>query len=860
MKISLNWLKQFVDIPKNITPEELGIALTLKTVEVEGIKKQGENSENIVVGKIKKIEAHPNADKLKVCFVDIGEKEDTQIVCGGINLREGMFTVVAKVGAKVRWHGEGDMVELKKVKLRGVESNGMICTASELGLENIIKQEDEAEIVDLEKYQVSSIKYKAGEGLAEVLGLDDIIFDIDNKSLTHRPDLWSHYGIAREVAAIYGCKFAREKPHPTPLPACQRRRAQAGPLKWEGADISVDIKDKDLCPRYMALAMSGIKIAPSPQWMQNRLRAVGMRSINNIVDITNFVMLEVGQPMHAFDKSKVCKVHKVIKSLKSEIEIIVRRAGQGEKIITLDGEERILDDTMLVIADEKDPIAIAGVMGGENSEIDENTTEIILESANFNKVNNRKTSSKLGLRTEAVMRYEKGLDPNLCEIALARCVELIKEIIPTATVSSDIADVETRHCLVSTTIEISLEYIQKKMGVEIKEKQFVDILTSLGFEVEVPRSGRDAKSCVSADVVFKISVPSWRATGDINIPDDIVEEVARIYGYDDIKSKMPIVEIEVPLENSERDLERKIKNILSYEFGMAETSNYSFVSEKAFKELGYDSNECVKLANPISSDFVFLRPSLVINLLENVKKNLRYFDDFKMFEIGPIFKNEKGEFLMKEGEKKFLPWQEKFISGIVVESGKDKKPFYVAKEIVDGLLNEFNIDCFAEEAGEAESWMHPYRKSKVKSQKSKVMVGYITELNPVVAENIGIKNARVGVFNLSLKLLLELSGKEKKYKELPKYPSVARDLAVVVNKEILYKDIVKIISGTDKLIKSVELFDIFESEKLGKDKKCMAFHITFFSDERTLTDGEVEKIFNKMTGILEKELGAKIRG
>ncbi|MFH1192071.1 MAG: phenylalanine--tRNA ligase subunit beta [bacterium] len=715
MKISLNWLKQFVEIPKNITPKELGIALTLKTVEVEGIEKQGENLEN------------------------------------------------------------------------------------------------------------------------------DVILDIDNKSLTHRPDLWSHYGIAREVAAIF--------PNTKYLPACAGRRHNTSDIKSitkkasKNFEISVNIKDHDLCPRYMALAMSGIKIEPSPQWMQNRLRSVGMRPINNIVDITNYVMLELGQPMHAFSKSKV-------KSQKSKVEIVIRRAVQDEQITTLDGVERKLDNSMLVIADSENPIAIAGVMGGENSEIDKNITEIILESANFNKVNNRKTSAKLGLRTEAVIRYEKGLDPALCEQALARCVELIKEIIPESVVSSDLADVSSYSC-VCPDIEISLEYIQNKIGVEIKEKQVIEILESLGFNVEHKKN------------IFKISVPSWRATGDISIPDDIVEEVARIYGYDNILPQMPEVKLEPAIENKERILERKIKNILSMEFGMAETSNYSFVNEKQIENLGMEKEECLKLLNPISSEYTLLRPSLIPNLLENGKNNLRYFDKFKMFEIGSVFKDEIGdiESRIKNKElriKSFLPWQEKFVSGIVV-SEKKSVPFYKAKESAEGLLQELGIEYEITENEITDNWQHPYRKSKIINLKSKIELGYITELNPAVAEKIGIENARVAVFELSLKLLVELAGKEKKYKELPKYPSVIRDLAIAVDRKILYKDIMKIILGIDKLIKSVELFDIFESEKLGKDKKSMAFHITFLSNERTLTDGEVKKIFSEIVKKLKKEFGAEIR-
>jgi len=833
MKISLNWLKEFVEIPKKITADELADVLTVKTVEIEGVEKQFKYLNNVVVGKIKKIENHPNADKLKACYVDIGEKEDVKIICGGNNLEEGMFSAVAKVGSVVSWHGKEE-VKLKKIKIRGEESNGMICTSSELGLEYIIFQKSEAEIINLGKFSEEiNWNSKIGKSLVEVLELDDIIFEVDNKSMTNRPDLWGHYGIARELAAIYKTSL-------NPI--------NFSSLKGEKfVDIKVDINDTDLCPRYMVAAMSGIKIGDSPLWMQIRLIAAGMRPINNIVDITNYVMLELGQPMHAFCKSKV-------ESQKAEVKIVVRRAKQKEKFMTLDGEERELDKDMLVIADNEKAIAIAGVMGGANSEIAADTETIIIESANFDKINNRKTASKLGLRTEASMRYEKGLDPNLAETALKRCMELIAKIIPSAKLASDIIDVGDGIDPVQP-VEISINYIVKKMGQAIEAKKAVDILISLGFDVKHKEGN------------LTIEVPSWRAIGDVSIADDIVEEVARIYGYDNIKPEMPEVEIDIPEADKEIILEREIKNILSCGCAMTETSNYSFVNEKQLEKLGYNATDCIKLKNPLSSAQTLLRPSLIPNLLENAKSNARYFDEFKIFEIGSVFKDAEGDIIMKPGEDKMLPKQDKIIAGIVV-CDKNDIPFYKAKSIVEKLLRSLNIKYEILENEVIYKWQHPYRKSKVQSmsrvesrdQKSKVDIGYISELNPAVAEDMGIKNARVGVFNLSLRVLAELSIDNKRYKKISKYPSVERDLAIVLYKDILYKDVEEIIKKSDKLIEDVELFDIFESDKLGKDKKSMAFHITFHSDEKTLTDEDVEKVWDKMVKKLKKEVCAEIRG
>lgn len=839
MKISLNWLKEFVKLPKDISPEELGLALTLKTTEVESIEKQGKYLENVVIGKIKKIENHPNADKLKVCFVDIGEKEVIQIVCGGNNLREGMLTAVAKIGALVKWHGSEE-VRMERIKIRGVESNGMMCTSAELELNEIISQEDEREIIDLEK--IKDLKLEIGKPLSDVLNLNDVIFEIDNKSITHRPDLWSHYGIAREVSAIYNLKFPLSKKNSHEIRTDSKR---------EQIKIDVEVKDTDLCSRYMALVMSGVEIKPSPQWMQKRLLSVGMRPINNIVDITNYVMLELGQPMHAFDISK-------LKSQNSKIKLIIRRANKDtighisttEKIKTLDGVERELDSDMLVIADEEKPIAIAGVMGGENSEIDEKTETIILESANFERVNNRKTSAKLGLRTEAVMRYEKGLDPLLTEKALNKCVELIKEIIPSAKIDG-LNFVPTQFVPLSTrTIKVPLDYINKKIGIVIAEKKIIEILELLGF------------NCASQNGVVEVKIPSWRATGDIEIPDDIVEEVARIYGYDNVIPQMPSVILEIPEENKERNFERKIKGILSAGERMIETNNYSFVNRKQLENLGFDPGECMELINPMSQEQTLLRPSLIINLLENVKNNLRYFETFKIFEMGSAFRNETGNIESGIQDKQtkikgFLPWQEKFITGMIVED-KNKTPFYKAKEIAEELLNELNIDYELMES-RGEMWQHPYRKAKIKGRDPEVELGYITELNPIVGEKIGIKNARIGIFELSLNCLQKSINAERRYEELPKFPEVGRDLAIVVPVKTLERDIINLIEKADHLIRSVELFDVFEHEKLGRNKKSMAFHIIFQSNERTLMDNEIEKIMERIITDLESKLGAEIR-
>lgn len=831
MKLSLNWLKEFVKIPENISPEKLGLDLTLKTVEVEGVELMGKYLADVVVGKIVKIEKHPNADKLKICLVDIGGKEEILIVCGGINLREEMLTAIAKTGAKVKWHG-GEEFIIQKTKVRGVESNGMICTSSELALEDFIPQGDEREIIDLGKEaEIKNWKLKVGYPLKDVLGLDDVIFEIDNKSITNRPDLWGHFGMAREVAAIYGLNF----------PSMEISKDYFKGKK--NIDIEVKVKDTDLCPRYMAVAMSGIKIEFSPEWLEKRLIAAGMRPINNIVDITNYVMLELGQPMHAFDKFKV-------QNSKSKVNIEVRKAKEGEKIVTLDNAERKLDENTLVIAADGNPAAIAGVMGGENSEIDEKTETIIIESANFEKVNNRKTAARLGLRTEAAMRYEKGLDPNLAETALKRCIDLIKQISPKAYVSSEIINIKNFKSE-DIVINISTDYIRKKMGVDILDDNIINILESLGFKV-VPIKNK-------AGLLLKINVPSWRSTGDISIPEDIVEEISRIYGYNHIEPKMPKLQISVPLENKERTLERKIKEILSVRFDMSEVFNYSFVNEKQLELLKINVEESIKLINPISSEHTLLRPSLIPNLLENVKNNLRYFSKLQIFESGLIFKDKEGDITVRSGSSEVLPYQERFVAGAVVR-GKDDIPFFAAKEIVEGLLNTLKINYSIDILENVEGWMHPYRSARLEN-KNLGKMGFITELNPRIAEKIGIKSSHIGIFSLSLKELLKFFYKEEiRYKKLSKFPSVLRDIAIIVDKEVLARDIIKAIKESEvKLLKSVEFFDYYEGSPLFTNKKSLAFHLYFQSEERTLEDREVDDIFKKIVEKLNKKFKAELR-
>ncbi|MFC1599878.1 phenylalanine--tRNA ligase subunit beta [Patescibacteria group bacterium] len=799
MYISLNWIKDFVDLDPKLDPQEIGDLFTVRTAEIEGFEDLSKAYDGMVVGKIEKIEDHPNADKLKVCTVDIG-KEKTQIVCGGTNLYEGMMGPVAMPGSWVKWHGEGDPVQLSTVKLRGVESNGMLCVGEEIGL-----APTGDEIVDMTKMDV-----QPGQSLAEIYGTNDIVIEVDNKSLTHRPDLWGHYGIAREFAAIYG-KDLQEFDLSLGFPS-------------KGDQVDIKIEDYDLCPRYCGVIVKNVKVEESPKWLQDRLIAVGYRPISNIVDITNYVMAELGQPLHAFDESFI------------QGGIVVRRANKGEKITTLDGEERKLDDSMLVIADHKKPIAIAGVMGGENSEIQEGTTEIIIESANFNAQSIRTTSTKLGLRTEAVQRFEKALDPVLAETAIKRTCELILQLCPDAEIAGPINDVNNG-LPEEQKVKLDTEMVSSKIGVEISSDECKKILESLQFKV----SGKGK--------TLEVTVPTWRATKDVDIEDDLVEEIVRMYGYENVPETMPELPITSPMPNIERTLKHKARKILAQTYGMSEVYNYSFYGKDELSKCLMPEEKHVLLDNFLSSDQTHLRIALMPNLLKNVADNLRYFEGFRLFEVGRTY--------VEEGD--YFPVEEKWIAGMTVLPKKAKNEiFYEAKAIIEGFLKDFTgQDAEFLLAIEPPPFVHPSRTAKILINGE--AVGGVGEIHPQVLKNWDI-DAKVAGFEINFTKLAAIGRDFVKYKALPKFPGLDLDISVVIGRDRKVADIQKAINEADsKLIERVKLFDIYEGENIEDNKKALAFRVLLQAKDRTLTDEEMSKVQKKIFANLEK-LGGVIRG
>lgn len=821
MLLSYNWLKQYLNLSNSISAFDVGEKLKMSTVEVEAVKKMGENLENIVVGKIVLAEKHPDADKLKLCKVDIGH-EQVQIVCGGSNVREGMLVALAKIGAKVQWHGEGDLIELQETKIRGVESFGMICASTEIGLGSMFPIKDEREILDLS----SVIPTKAegsliGKPLVQALGLDDTVLEIDNKSLSNRPDLWGHYGVAREVAVLFNKDLVEYKTEAI--------------KEGKEIKIKVEVVDKKLCPRYMAIAVGGVKVGPSPDWLKNKLLAVGINSVNNVVDITNYVMLDIGQPMHAFD-ADLLSGDKKTKTIK------VRLAEESEVIKALDNNEYKLTNSDLVIADSEKVVAVAGVIGGENCAITDNTTTIIFESANFSATDIRKTSTRLNVRTDSAQRFEKSLDPNLCELALKKAVELVCQVCPEAKVISKVAD-ESDFVLPVGPIEIDKNLFEKKIGVVIPEKEIVRILEKLGFEL------KDKKD------VWAVKIPTWRATKDISLAEDLVEEVLRVYGYDQVPGSLPNFPITPASLNLARKLERSVTDILVEKFAYTEVYNYSFISGEQIKNLADDPASYVELDNPLAKDRPYLRRQLLPNLLANVANNISHRSEVKIFEIGKVFRNNKSGLRAAENSDELLPNQDIWFTAVYVNK-KDQNPFWEARRLLEALGKELRFDFETVLEEKIPLREHPTRTALIKSN---IAVGVVGEMAPGVSENFGV-DYRVGFLQLNLSDLQESgSFKEINYVPASSYPEVERDVAIVVNKKFTHHEIINELQKIDPLLIKVELFDVYTGEHVAADKKSMAYRLTYYHPDHTLVSAEVDVVHNKALSLLQKKFDAEIR-
>ncbi len=804
MKISINWLKNYVSIPNDTNFHDLGELLTIRTAEVEEIVDLAESFDKMVLGKVESINPHPNADKLHIVNTNIGTKS-VQIICGGTNLFEGQKVAVALPGSKVRWHGEGDLVELKDAKIRGESSFGMICLSSEIGLPDDKK---DTEILDL-----SHLEAKPGTPLTEALGRDDIIIDIENKTLTHRPDLWGHYGIAREIAAI-----TDEKLKPIDVHTDYDQKLPNV--------VDVEVKDPDLCPRYLTVTIDDINVEASPDWLKTALENTGNRSINNIVDATNFVMLELGNPLHAFDTSTI------------KGKIIVRRAERNEELETLDEENKKLDTETLIIADTEKPLAIAGVKGGLHSGISDKTTRITLEAANFDPISIRKSSTRHGIRTESVQRFEKDLDPLLAEIAMDRLVKIILDLCPNAKIISKKQDINNFKYK-ERVIKLDLEKTSSKIGVEITAATAKNLLEKLEFKVKGSKNP------------IEVTVPSFRATKDISHQDDLVEEIARLYGYEKLPDTLPELSLRPGTPNTERQEKYEIRNVLSSELGFNECLNYSFYSEKTYNNCGLNAEEHMKIRNYLSSEQTHLRIDLIPNLLHNAVSNLKNTDHFRLYEIGRTYKfiNE------------YFPLEEKVVAGLILIEKKTQSPFYQAKTAIEAILKHLNITSLQYRRAEDQTPLaHPNKHAAWFHHKSQQEIIHIYELHPEVAQNFELQKHQIACFTINYTLLHQVERKESKYKPLPKFPGIEIDVSMLVDKDKEVATFAQAINKADKkLISEVKLFDFYQGSNIPEDKKSLAYKITLLAQDRTLTDEEMKAIQQKIFANLKKE-GAEIRG
>jgi phenylalanyl-tRNA synthetase beta chain len=800
MKVSLRWLKEYVDFSLPI--EELSERLTMAGLEVGEVQVIGGSWNNIVVGKIIDVNPHPNADRLKLVTVDLG-KQHSAVVCGAPNVAVGDKVAFARVGAQLTDGHSGEMVQLKPAKIRGIVSEGMVCSERELGISD-----------SHEGIMILPGEAAVGTPLSEYLG--DTILDLD--ITPNRPDCLSVIGVAREIAALTGSKAHIPEIHYDELE------------KAIDSYAAVEIVEPNLCPRYCASLLTSIKVTESPQWMQRRLSACGMRPINNIVDVTNYVMLEYGQPLHAFDYNE----------LRGK-QIIVRRAVHGEAIATLDGVQRTLNSNTLVIADKERAIAVAGIMGGGDTEVRQNTTTVLIESANFNQAVIHRGSLGLRLSSEASLRFEKGLSRDLPLIALKRATQLLTELAE-GRVAKGIIDVYPGKQQ-KEPIFLPVTDVKRLLGVELKVGEICETLELLGFGCRQ----------VELNSQIQVEVPWWRT--DVNCTADLVEEIARIIGYDKIpttmlSSSLPRYE-PVPM----LFLRRQLSNIL-VSCGFQEVLTYSLTSLEMLgmllPELRLMGPNPMKVANPMSREQEYLRTSLRAGVLSVLARNERYQENgIRLFEIGKVFMPRE----------KDLPQEKEMLCAVLSglrrrlfwRGEEEPVDFFVAKGVLETILSRLGVAARFE-VSEDES-LCPGRTADVVVENDKL--GTVGELHPKIAKAFGLSGTAY-LIEMDLDKLSSFTVTLKTFQAIPRYPSTHRDIALLVDEKVTYQQICFIIQGFS-LVNSVVLFDFYIGEQVPTGKKSLAFRIVYQSSTHTLTDGEVDEVQQQILDKLQRELRAVLR-
>src|SRR3989339_98401 len=803
--VSYNWIREFVGLTES--PEDFARRISLSGPSVERLYPQAPQFDNMVIGRIVEIKPHPNADKLRIAVTDLGV-EKSEIVCGGSNLAVDMKVVVALSGAMVRWHGTGELIRLEPTEIRGVKSSGMICGANEIGLEEAFPHA-EREILDM-----SWCKAKPGTRLAKALDLDDTVFDIE--VTTNRPDVFSVVGLARETAAIFETSFLHKE---MPVPSLAK---SVDPLP-----LTVLNDEPKLCTRYQAVVMDGIEVGPSPWWLKSRLHLSGIRSINNVVDITNYVMLELGQPMHAFDYDTL-----------TGNTIRIRQSKPKESIALLDGSQKTLAASHLVIADEERSIAVAGVMGGEDTGVTEKTKRIVFEAATFDPVSVRRTGRDLDLRSDSSLRFEKGLPEEQTQMALARAVELCQKVACGRMVSTvfDLRSAPRKKIKYS----FRPERAEQLIGVKVPTVRMVKILKSLGFGVAKRSPFRKGKA------LYDVEVPYWR-TRDIEGERGFAEEIARVYGYSNLPSEIPNGELPVDPVDPVLLAEGQLKHFFA-SLGFTELLNYSFVSSELLAKANYKAEDCLQLANPLSSDFEFMRPSLIPGLLETVHENIGLFPRGEVFEISNIYIKNNGA---------NLPEERLVVLLAAYGPDNDDQLFRRIKGVLEagfGMLRR-RVEMHREISTDSRLW-HPGRT--VDLCVGDTAIGTLGEIHPGILELFGI-NGRVCTAEFDLSALIGTSVEGAGYQAIPQFPSVRRDLSVIVPKAVEYGAVDAILSNVSDLLREVQLFDVYTGEGIPDGHKSFSLHLIFRHGDRTMTAEEIEVEVGKMVKLLASKLQAKLR-
>jgi len=787
MKISLNWIKDFVQIDKNLTSKELVEKITLSICEVEGFEETGEHLNHVIVAEVTAIEPHPDANKLSLVTVNTGTGE-TKVVCGASNFKPGDKVPYAGLGTRL----PGDFL-IKKATIRGVESEGMLCAEDELGFSE-----------DHEGLMILPAESKTGGTLADLFPDQlDVIMEIDNKSITHRPDLWGHYGFARELGAVFRVPVEKMERHPEIL------KGTGDPL------IEVEVLTGELVPRFTGISIDQVGVLPSPLWIQHRLTRVGLRPINNMVDLTNYVMLELGQPMHAFDAEQI-----------EGRRLTVRLADEGTKLMTLYQKEVTLGTSDMTICDANGASVVAGVIGGLNTGVTDDTRAVFLEAANWDPTGIRKTSTRIGLRTDACQRFEKALDPEMTDLAVQRAIELMKLTNPDLHVAGDLVDIQNR-LYDPVRIETTTDFICLRLGKQIENDEIRDILVHLGFDV-----GGEGSELI-------VDVPSYRRTKDVSIPEDLVEEIGRIHGFNNIKPQAPLFPIQRPVFNQQHLFEQKIRNVLS-DNGYHEVYNYPLTNQKAEEGFGMDSEGVMLLLNPVAEHQNQMRRSLLPHFVQTLKENQKNALSFSVFELGRIYhKASSGELL--EPSRLVIGGSEKV--------GSLGDTFFRLKNDIIKLLSKLQVaDVKWVAIADAEKRFFQHQQISATIYSGRQKLGELFAFTPEFMDLYELKGD-VCVADLSFDELFSIEKKEYSYQEPPKYPAVNFEVSLLMPEQIYFQDIREIIAAASPLVTKVSFLDTFLPEEHA-GKKSMSVSIEFRSKKKTLNPDDITPLQDKIVAVL----------